>query len=270
MPFRVTGMVSQFTFDASHGRSGRRKLAYASLLVLVLLALDTLSGGSVRGLVKATMSGIWTTSADVRSAIFDSGYFSSHRSLAEANESLRADLELSTEKAAAYEAVRQENQILRSLLHLAKEERGITAPVVSSVRSSPYGTFLVGVGAAEGVAEGSLVITEGGFVVGRVTEVYKRTTLVTEIFAGGSRVDAQVGGATASAEGRGGGNALVKIPRGIAIRTDEPVTAPALGGRPIGLVAEVESDTSSAEQSVYVHLPVNLSSLRYVYIVPAQ
>jgi hypothetical protein len=62
----------------------------------------------------------------------------------------------------------------------------------------------------------------------------------------------------------------VRMPRGIEIQEGDVVTAPQLGGRPIGLVGHIDSDTSSAEQTVLVSLPVNLASLRYIYIVPIQ
>ncbi len=262
-------MSSQYSFSSRNdGRSARRKLFYATLLILFVLSLDMLSGGAVRSLVQRAGSGVWIASSRVRSAIFDSGYFSTRHSLAVDNQSLREQLDQSKEKAAAYEALRQENEILRSLLHLSDEEQGITAPIVSSVRSSPYGTFLVGAGERDGIVPGSLVMTGGGFVVGRVSEVRERTTLVTEVFAGGAEVDANIHGAVALAEGRGGGNAVVEMPRGIEIQVGEPVTAPQLGGRSIGLVGHVESDSASASQTVYVSLPVNLSSLKYIYIVP--
>ena len=262
--------MARFDFDGRENRSGRRKLGYATLLVLVLFALDLLSGGSVRALAQRAMSSVWVASAQMRSGIFESGYFASRGSLARENASLRELVAKNTEKASAYETLREENVLLRSLLSLSNTESGITAPIVSSVRSSPYGTFLVGAGAGDNLKTGSLVLTEGGFVVGSVSEVREHTTLVTEVFAGGSHIDVSIHGAVAGAEGRGGGNARVQMPRGIEVREGDPVIAPQLGGRPIGLVGKVESDSSSADQTVFVHLPINLSALRYVYIVPAE
>lgn len=262
--------MARFDFEGRENKSGRRRLAYATLLVLVVFALDMLSGGSVRALAQRMGSGIWQASTRVRSALFDSGYFQTHGSLARENAALRDQIARNTEKSSAYEVLRVENEQLRGLLRLADTDAGITAPIVSSVRSSPYGTFLIGAGTNDNIAVGSLVLTEGGFVVGRVSEVRERTSLVTEIFAGGAQIDVAVGGAVAPAEGRGGGNARVQIPRGIDIKDRDPVTAPQLGNRPIGLVGKVESDTSSADQTVYVHLPISLSSLRYVFVVPAQ
>lgn len=263
-------MASRFSFEASQGRSGRRRLLYATLLILALLALDLLTGGSIRSLVRSGASGLWSMSASVRGGITGSGALASRSSLAHENALLREQLERMTERAAAYSSLQQENEILRALLRLADDQQGITAPIVSSVRSSPYGTFLIGAGQGDAVQPGSLVLTEGGFVAGRVSEVHARTTLVTEVFAGGGEIDANINGVVVMAEGRGGGNARVELPRDATVQVGDPVVAPQLGGRPIGVVGRIESDPSSASQTVYINLPVNLAALRYVYVVPAQ
>jgi len=262
-------MATQFTFNAPRGRSGRRRLIYATLLVIVVFALDALTGGNIRELTQRAGSSLWKLSENVRRGVFDSGYFRTHRSLAEKNAQLRAEIERGNENAASYIALKQENEILRSLLQVSQDENGITVPVVSSMSASPYGTFLIGAGRANGMVQGSLVLTPGGFVVGVVSEVREKTSLVREVFAGAAQADVLINGAAAPAEGRGGGNARVAMPRGIAILEGDPVIAPLFGGRPVGVVGKVDSDSSNADQTVYVVLPINISSLRFVHIVPA-
>ncbi len=263
-------MAKQFRFQDPHERSARSKLLYATLLVLLLFFLDLLSGGAVRGLVRSGLSQMWRASSSVHSALFESGYFSSRRALTDEIEALKAKVQANEEKAAAFEVASSENELLRSLLNLARQERGVMASVVSSVRASPYGTFLIAAGKSEGIVAGSLVVTEGGFVAGRVSEVQGEVSLVKEIFAGGARTDVMISGAIASASGRGGGNARVAMPRAVPISVGDVVTAPELGGRAVGLVGRVESESASAEQTVYVSLPTNLGSLRYAYVVPLQ
>lgn len=262
--------MSQFSFDPQGNRGGRRRLAYLTLLVLVILALDALSGGSVRTFVQRGFSGLWMATGNARTAVMDSGFFSTRASLAKENRALREQLDTYIQRAAGYESLRQENEILRSLLALSEGSTGITAPIVSSVRSSPYGTFLVRAGTSDGVQVGSLVVTQGGFVVGTVTDVTEKTAMVREVFAGGAQVDAHVGTAIVVADGRGGGNAVAEVPRGIEVQPGDIVTAPQFGSRSIGIVGHVDAESSSASQIVYVNQPVNLASLKYVYIVPAQ
>ena len=259
--------MSDFRSSATR-RDGRRRLFLATVFVLVVIALDMISGGALRATARSLSARVWSASAYVRGAVFGSGFFSSRASLAAENTTLRATLAQYQEKAAGYQVLKQENDALRSMLHLAQSERGITAPVVSSVIASPYGTFLVGAGTADSVAAGSLVVTEGGFVVGTVSEVAGRTSVVSGLFAGDSTVNVLVGGAPAEAVGRGGGNARISISRDVSVREGDPVTAPSLGGRAVGTVGKVVSDPSNASQTIYVILPVNLASLTYVYVIP--
>ncbi|MEK7601302.1 MAG: rod shape-determining protein MreC [Patescibacteria group bacterium] len=259
--------MSEFRSSATR-RDGRRRLFFATVFVLVVIALDMFSGGSLRATARSLTARVWSASAYVRGAVFGSGFFSSRASLASENATLRETLARYQEGAAGYQVLKQENDSLRSMLHLAQSERGITAPVVSSVIASPYGTFLVGAGTTDSVAVGSLVVTEGGFVVGTVSEAASRTSVVSELFAGGSSVNVLVGGAPAEAVGRGGGNARISLSRDVSVREGDPVTAPSLGGRAVGTVGKVVSDPSNASQTVYVILPVNLASLTYVYVIP--
>jgi rod shape-determining protein MreC len=212
---------------------------------------------------------VWRAGAAVTGVVYDSGYFSSRRSLASENASLRQQLAQYEERAAGFGALAAENAELRSIVHLAEKEQGITAPILSSMRASLYGTFLIGAGGAD-VAKGDLVVSDGGFVVGSVADVGADSALVKEIFAGGSSVDVRVAGASVVADGYGGGNARAKMPRGIAVAVGDAVNAPSLGGRAVGVVGSIESDPASAEQTIYIRLPLNLSTLAFVYVVRAR
>lgn len=262
-------MSERFTFAGARGRSGRRRLFLTTVAVVCIVLADILSGGFIRAHVRTAVSTVWNAGTAVARSTGGSGYFSSRRALATENASLRQQLARYEERAAGYETLKAENDDLRALLRLAQVERGITAPVVSSLRASPYGTFLIGAGEND-VARGDLVVSEGGFVAGKVSDVSARTALVSEIFAAGASLDVRVAGANVVAEGHGGGNARAKVPRGIKLATGDAVTAPSLGGRAVGVVGSVKSDESSADQTVYIRLPVNLSSLAFVYVVRAQ
>lgn len=261
-------MKREFTFISKHG-NGRRKLVVATIAILLLVGVDMLSGGVVRSGARAVAVKIWSVSDYARNSIFGSGYFVSHAKLASENAALRDSLSQFQQEGAGYRVVKQENDELRSMLHLAQEEKGITAPIVSSVIASPYGTFLVGAGSADEVLVGSLVVTDGGFVVGTVSELGTYTSVVTELFAVGASIDVRIAGAPTTASGRGGSNARATLPRGITVSIGDPVTAPVFGGRAVGIVGQVDSDPAKAEQTIYIHLPVNLGSLHYVYLVPS-
>ncbi|MBI2612776.1 rod shape-determining protein MreC [Candidatus Kaiserbacteria bacterium] len=254
----------------SDRRKARRRLLIATVIVVALFALDILSGGFFRGIARTASMIVWSAGSRIESAVFGSGYFSSRRSLQTENDALKQKIIEFEVETAEIETLKNENAELREVVHLAESTGGITAPIVSSVRSSPYGTFMVGAGTAEGISAGSMVMAGGGrsFVIGRITEAGEHSSLVKEVFAPGVSAEGELRGAVLLFEGQGGGNARAKAPRTLSVAEGDSVTSALFGGRLIGVVGAVSSDSGSAYQSVYVRTPVNLSKLQFVYVVP--
>lgn len=242
-------------FERKKGKSGR-VLAGATVLVIILIAADFFSHGALRSKVRSLEAFIAPKIGAVHAGTIVPG---STKNLGDA-----ASYKL---RAAGYDALEAENAHLRALVHLAAKEPGTTAPIVSSLQSSPYGTFTIGAGEAEGVAKNDIVLTDGGFVLGTVVDVGSHTALVRAVFAPDASTDVVVGSIAAVASGQGGGNAEADVPRESAIATGTPVTAPAYGGKPVGIVGRVESDPAQAQATVYIAFPVNISLLQYVYVI---
>ena len=259
--------MAEFRFNAQRSRARRRRLFIVSALVVLLVVIDVVSGGALRSIVRSASSGLWRASASIRENIANTGYFTSHRTLAAENATLKDSLAAAQEDAAAIEELRGENDQLRALVHLVGDQQGVTAPIVSSVNASPYGTFLLGAGESDGIALNSLVMTADGFVIGTVTELHPHTALISEVLAGGTDTEVVIGTTPATVEGRGSGNGRAEIPRDVSIATGTPAIAPTLGSHPIGIVGRVESAQASASQTMYLSLPINIAALRYVYIV---
>jgi len=247
----------------------RKKLLAATALVFFLFVVDVVSGGAIRDQVRAGASVVFRSVAKVSSMTVASGIFSSRGALERESQSLTLQLAQLQERAAGHDALKAENEQLRALIHLAEQHVGVTAPIVSSVRSSPYGTFLIGAGSAEGIVRGNFVLTSGGFVVGTVSDTASHTAVVAEVFAPGSLIEAVVNGAAISLTGSGGGNASAKVPRGLVLSAGDTVVAPSLGQRAIGIVGAIASSSAQATQDVFVRTPVNLSSLQYIYVISA-
>lgn len=259
--------MAEFRFNAQRSRARRRRLLFVSALLVLLIGFDLISGGMLRSVVRTASAGLWRVSASMRASVTGTGYFTSHRTLAAENATLRESLAHAQEDAAAIDELRSENDQLRLLVHLASEQPGVTVPIVSSVSASPYGTFLLGAGAGDGIALDSLVETQDGFVIGTVTELHPHTALVTTALAGGANIETVIGSTPTTVEGRGNGNGRAEVSRDVVIATGTPAIAPTLGSRPIALVGHIESAQASASQTLYLSLPVNLAALRYVYVV---
>ncbi len=259
---------NEFSYRSLHGAAkGRRRLLYATVLVLLIFGIDIVSGGVLRDTARSMSSYLWRAVSTVDRRTEASGTLSTRARLARENATLRSENQKLREQAAFSDVLAAENASFRALLALPESAAGITAPIVSSTRSSAYGTFTIGVGQNGGTSVGDLVLTPGGFLVGRIAEVGERTSVVRTIFASGESIDATIPGTAFIAEGRGGGNARASIPRGISVATATPVMSRVYGNRPVGTIGAVESDPAKADQTLYISLPVNLSTLDYVRII---
>jgi cell shape-determining protein MreC len=260
-----------------HGRglshAGRRRIIAATVAVLLLFLVDSLTGGKIRSVVRMGGSILWGWGVSTQAVLSNSGFFATKRGLINENAVLTEQIAQLQEQAAAYRVIKQENAALSKLLHVASmsgsqnKTSGITAPIVSSFRASPYGTFQVGAGSADAVSAGDLVLSYENFVIARIEQSDEHISLAKEIFAPNVSSDAVLRGVGVVVVGQGGGNAKADVPRQTNVVVGDPVVSSVLGSRAIGIVGKVSEDSGSAFKRVHIYLPVNLFALQFVYIV---
>lgn len=260
-------MMMNSYLQNDRSRRDRRRLLATTSLVVLLMIIDIISGGVLRHTARSVGAVAWQGGTSVTKALADTGFFATRAMLEDRIRSLTEEVERLRGDSANYAVLKEENERLRELVRLASQAQGITAPVVSSMRSSPYGTFLIKAGTGDGVKTGDVVVAPGGFAVGTVADVGSGLSSVVQIFSPQSSLDAIVGDARVKVEGRGGGNAYARLPHGLSVAEGDVVLAPHLGEKPIGIVGGIAS-SSSAFSDVYIGLPLSLDSLRYVYVVP--
>jgi cell shape-determining protein MreC len=253
--------------DTSVVRAG----AIGLVCIVIVFAIDGFSGGRVRSYVRTFSSVAWGAAGYTADFVNQSGYFSSRSALARENRELSERLALFEEQSARYHALEMQNDALRAMVSLVESDRsGQTARVLSSFRTAPYGTFVIAAGERDGIARGDIVLTSGGFALGRITDLDAHTATVHALFAPGATTEVVVRDVAFSVDGRGGGNAYAEIPRGAGLALGDAAIVPEYGGRVAGLIGSIESASSSATEKLYLRLPHNLDTLRFVYVVPAQ
>lgn len=236
---------------------GRLGLLLATLVAALVLATHV-GTPQLRG---AAVS-VYGTVERVRSVLDIRSFFTGRATLLAENTSLKAQLSSYQARDAIYQVTQAENDSLRSLVHLASSPVS-AARVVSSFDASPYGTFFIDAGATA-VHPGYLVEAQG-FVLG-IISASERPSLVRSIFAPGIKTEALIHGIPVILEGRGNGNARAEAPRESKIRVGDTVTAPSLGGKPVGVVGALESNASSATIRILIRIPVDTDSLRFVSV----
>lgn len=243
----------------SYGRgrersSARRLLTISTVFALLLFVGDFLSHGTVRGLVRSEVGAVWSAAGSSTQSGNVAGL-----------EARVAQLE---NERSQWLATSDENQTLKSMVHLARTSSGISAPIVSRGDTNPFGTFVIGIGSLDGATLNAVVVAPDGFVLGRISEVDAHTSLVRELFAPDLTIAATLKSAAIQLQGRGAGNARGQLPREATTTPGEVIRSAVVGNRPIGVVGAIVPDPGNAFQEVYVRTPDAVDALRIVYVIP--
>ncbi len=200
---------------------------------------------------------------------------------------LKKNRELSEEiihlrsKVRELEAVEGENIRLRSQLHFAQRSsrRLIPAEVIGRDVNDWWRSMRINGGTRDGIVSESAVITSEG-LVGKTVDVSRRITEVLLLSDPKNKVSAQISrsGAFGVLEGTGtplDGCALCRmsfINKNASVRVGDEVMTSGLGGvypqgLVIGYVESVEMDEAGLYQAATVIPKVDVSVLRYVFVV---
>ena len=161
----------------------------------------------------------------------------------------------------------QENADLKELLGRHSKNNSILATVLSRPPMSLYDTLVVDVGSSERVSVGDTVLALGIVPIGVVGSVHPHTSTVQLFSSSGQKVDVRIGKKIqVSAEAQGGGNFLIKLPKGSDVAKGDPISAPLLGVEIFGHVESIE--TTENDPFIYLRfsLPVNMSELHFLQI----
>lgn len=224
---------------------------------------------TMTNVTRSTTASVWRVAHSTREAFNSYGGISSRRALAEENKKLREEISRLQSLSLHNDVLRAENATLRDMFSLREAHpEGVAAPVLSNPSVSPYGTFVIGAGTIDGIETGSYVISSPRVAIGQVLEADLHTSLVGLFSAPGEKNEVIINKIRVSYVGRGDGNGLIVVPRGISIKEGEAIR---FAGQPfaIGFVGFVSNDPEDAETKVLVRVPVNLPSLSFVYVVPA-
>jgi rod shape-determining protein MreC len=178
------------------------------VLLLVLAALLALSffGGGIHSLRDVFAPADRLVNAGMRELEKVYAYMAHYDAIEAENAALRARIAEMEEEVRESVSTNEENARLRELLELTKEHtdfRYAEVSLISWTSSSWASSFTVNKGTDHGVEKGDCVVTQEGFLVGRVIKAGKTSALVQTILDSASGVGAvaERTGVTAVAEG---------------------------------------------------------------------
>jgi len=265
----------------------RRSIAFVALLAatLVMMAFSSLPATrEFQGAVSFALRPIQGAVNDVAKGV--SGVFSAMSDIERLhsdNAALRRENERLTAENLRLADAQHQNELLTGLLQLQSGFNYKTAAATVIARESSEFRRLVTIskGSDDGIAEGDVVIGEGGALAGRVTEVgpnYAKVILITDQT---STVIGQL--QTSSAAGQvvgqlAGALLMTNIDSTETIELGEEVVtagielpggvrSPYPKGLLIGQVIDVRRDANSVVQTAYLSPATNLDKIEYVLVV---
>lgn len=159
------------------------------------------------------------------------------------------------------------NAAYNNVLGDTQDDR-IVAGVLLTPDTSPYDTMVIDKGADDGVVVDAPVFVDAEHVVGVVSAVSARQSLVQLVTTAGFESTVYIFGPDiyTTARGQGGGVLQVGVPQGIDLQVGNVVVTPALAGGSLGTITYTDSVPSQPEQYGYVVGPVALHEVFMVTV----
>lgn len=186
--------------------------------------------------------------------------------------------ELSTSSDLVDSLAKEPNQELtndNSMNHLSTFSRKIKledGDVISTVLMrpplSPYDVLVIDRGQDMGINTGDQVYAWNGFPIGEVVTVYKTRSIVKLLSAPENKIEVYIGTSTTAvtAQGKGGGNFFLKLPKVSNIKKGDMVARKFLSPEVFSTIEYVDSHDGEAYTYAYFKLPINLNNLVYVLV----
>ncbi len=192
----------------------------------------------------------------------------SKKSLIAENERLTSEARSFDASLLMLETLRRENETLRLLLGRKDALRMTVATVLSRPPFSPYDSLIVDAGKAHNISIGDRVYAPSGTAIGDISEVYGHTSKVVLFSSPGRILPIAIGeGAIqVEAEGRGGGNFKAVLPADIGIEPGDPVRLIESRANVLGVVEEINVDSTGSLQTILFKMPISLAELSYVEV----
>jgi rod shape-determining protein MreC len=238
-------------------------------IFVIIFLLFTFTG--LRGMFLWIAKPVWQAENNLIMFWKDSfELLSSKKSLVEENRQLKETLLKTDYYILARDFLHSENDDLKEALGRKNGSRqSVLAYVLVKPGKTPYDQIIIDAGSNFGVSVGDLILAEGSVAVGEVIEVFDGTAKVGLYSSPNKTMTVLIGpnAVQADAEGLGGGNFRVRLPKETGVKEGENIIIPSISNNVFGVIEKIESSSTDTFQDIYFKSPVNISELRLVEVV---
>ena len=249
------------------------KTALPIIIFLLLSLLLFLFPNKIRQISQTIVKPIWLLSDTVARPFTGlKNYFVFKNNLIKQNMVLEDQVASLKLKEIDYDILAKENEDLKTTLGHATNSNRILSTVLSKPPRSPYDTFVVDTGLYKGIVLGSRVYFSGNVIIGQVTSVTEHTSLVTLFSSSGHKQEATLSrtGALFELLGNGGANLKLEVPKDADILWGDVFVYPGISSSVIGSVYYIDINSQSSFKTIYLRIPGNVFSAKYVFVEKTQ
>jgi len=196
-------------------------------------------------------------------------FFISKQKLSEHNKIL--EIEIMRLQALSYQAqvLREENKTLKELFKRDYNKSYILSEILAGPSETPYDKLIIDAGYENGINSGAYVTALGSAVIGKITDVFKNTAVVTLFSSPGVETNVLIGKQKirVSAIGKGGGNFEARLPRDIEVFEGEVVTLPGEGEVVFSVIEHIFSNQTDPFKTLFFQNPFNIQEIQYVEVL---
>ncbi|MEK7650543.1 MAG: hypothetical protein AAB364_01575 [Patescibacteria group bacterium] len=195
------------------------------------------------------------------------------------NQDLQLKLASANLLATQSEQLQKDNESLRASAGKILEQNKSTQLIARSLgaeHSGPFDVLTLDLGSANSQPEIKIndwITTLDHVWLGAVVQVTGATSRVRLLTLAGLTTPALLGEARVPVTllGRGGGNFIATVPRGLSVAVGERAIVPSASQDwLVAIVGAVESEANKTEQTLYLRAPLDANSLKYVSILQKQ
>ncbi len=177
---------------------------------------------------------------------------------------------------AQLEGLQLENEELRQLVGKRMEadaasdgaDKEVVASVLMRPPQMPFDSLVISAGTDDGISVGDQAYAFSSFPIGEIASATGHSSVIRLFSAPGNKIEVLIGTTTIAvmAEGKGGGNFFLKLPKATEIAKGDMVMRTYLPPEAFSSIESVDSTEGEAYTYAYFKLPVNIHSIVYVIV----
>lgn len=256
-------------------RQNKQLLARKTFALIALIAVSAFAllftplRSALTGVLYSVAPSVWRAGGNAESVLgaFLTN-FKEKNALVNENETLSEAISIMETKVLDRNLLAEKVTKLEEAFGRVRLDDRVVANVLVGPSRSPYDTLVIDVGALEGISSGDMVVYAGSGVIGEITDVNPRSSIVKLFSSPGEENFVIVGPhyIPVTALGRGMGNFESKVPQDSLITVGDKVLTQK-NSLIIGEISTVESKPAEPFKRIFFRVSFNINEIQSVEVI---